>query len=81
MLFDGPGANGMVYVSRRDIARGPATALINGRLKIAKDPPPGPPPRCRESPTAAHESTEIRPGEGQVEQGVRIAGQASVKLA
>ncbi len=30
----------MVHVQRREIARGPATAFDNGRLKIARDPPP-----------------------------------------
>ncbi len=30
----------MVYVPRRDIARGVAAAFKNARLNIAKDPPP-----------------------------------------
>ncbi len=30
----------MVHVPRREIARGPAAAFKNGRLKIARDPTP-----------------------------------------
>ena len=30
----------MVHVPRREIARGPAAAFENGRLKIARGPPP-----------------------------------------
>ncbi len=30
----------MVHVPRREIVRGPAAAFENGRLKIARDPPP-----------------------------------------